>query len=67
MCYRFKLNGNAVVKCTNGEWSPYPKCNSLDSCSLNILSEPAINVNIISSNLIYNNDNTGIYCIYCKI
>lgn len=56
----FKLNGNAIVKCTDGMWTPYPTCGRLDSCSLNILTEPAVNVNIISSNLVYNSDNTGI-------
>lgn len=65
-CYSgFKLVGNSVVKCIDGNWTPYPKCTQGGSCPLNILSEPAINVNIISSNLIYNNDNTGMdVCFY---
>lgn len=56
---QYNLIGDPVVKCTSGSWTTYPKCVQKPSCPLNIINEPAINVNILSSNLIYNHDNTG--------
>jgi hypothetical protein len=60
-CYSsFSLQGNAVVKCENGKWSEYPSCVKAASCSLDILNEPALNVNILTSRLVYNNEGNGL-------
>lgn len=64
-CYSsFTLRGNAVVSCVNGQWSTYPQCVPQPSCSLDILYKPAVNVNIITSKLIYNSDNSGKFCFF---
>lgn len=63
----YVLQGNPVVSCVDGKWSKYPKCvddddasgSSSSSCPLDIMDKPAINVNIISSRLVYNDRNTG--------
>ncbi|CAF0713423.1 unnamed protein product [Brachionus calyciflorus] len=56
----YKMIGNPKVACMNGSWTTYPKCTLLPSCSFDILYKPAENVKIITSNLLYSADNSGI-------
>ena len=57
----YVLQGAAVVKCLAGRWTAEPLCvkREQSACSLEVLTTPAINVKIVSSNLVYNEDSTG--------
>jgi hypothetical protein len=59
-CYEnFILSGDPIVRCVNGAWTPSPVCIKGPSCSLDIIYTPALNVRILSTNLIYNDEGTG--------
>ena len=61
LCYSgYNLVGDSTVQCVSGAWTRAPSCSRKASCSLDVINQPAMNVRILDTNLMYDDTGTGI-------